>query len=708
MEENRSSDGQVQSAENRKYKKMAVQFSIAFAVGLAVLLSIQIYLIVGRAHKSTKLDYSSFCAKIIEEDAGKISYWNEVLVNDLRIYSDSDVAKDGNAAQIIRWLQTHESIRNPYFNYVMYCTPDGVGHMSNGKVITVASKPFYRAVMKKGQKTYVSNIDFQTDGSVCYYIARPAFDSSGNLIGVFAGAVKLDEIARMLNELTIGAHGYALLAGSDGVLLAKMNGQEKYFDLLYSDKAGYSGFTDIAKRAASGEKGEGYIREPSGANKFVSFCPVSGTPWTAFASVPVAQINESGNRLRNMIIIISILIGVAMVAASGVIIFRSMKPLGAVQENIHEIAAGEADLTQQLKVKSNNEIGALVNGFNTFISKLRMIVSGVKDSKETLAVVNNDLQARIQDNGTSIAEIIDDLKSIDSQVQNQASSVSETAGAVEEISKNIESLERMIENQSSGVTEASAAVEEMIGNIGSVNQSVGHMAESFQTLSGKAQEGISRQADVNDRIRKIEEQSKTLQDANKTISAIAAQTNLLAMNAAIEAAHAGDAGRGFSVVADEIRKLSETSSAQSKTIKEELNKIEVSINEVVTASQASSSSFASVSDSISQTDSLVIQIKSAMEEQQEGSKQIGDALKLMNDNTTEVRTASKEMAEGNKSILQEVNHLRETTDVIRDSMEKISASAGKIRETSNALSDISGSVHASVDQIGNQIDLFKV
>lgn len=698
----------MEEMNKKKYGHLAMQFSLYILAILAVFFVLLCIFIVKSVKSSSQRDYSDFSEKVIAEDAGKIQYWNEVLVNDLRIYSDNDVTKAGNKNEIISWLLSHENIRNPLFNYVMFCSPDGVGYASDGKILTVISKPFFRSIMNDKKKTYVSDIDFQLDGTVCYYIARPAYNSVGSLIGVFAGAVKLDEIDKMVGELSMGRDGKAILVGSNGVLISHFRGVSKYMDLSYSDKAGYSGLDVIASQACAGKSGEGYYKDPNGVLTFASYVPVQGTPWSAILTIPQKQIEAVGDKMKTMIIIITALIGVIISVVCSLMMIAAVKPLKVVRESIYEIASGDADLTQQIVVKSNNEIGALGDGFNAFMDKLRTIIGGVKDSKEILGDVNIGLQKRIEENGRSIEAIIGDLSDIGSQVQNQADSVSQTVSAVEEISQNIQSLENMIETQSSGVVEASAAVEEMIGNISSVNNSVGYMAQSFDSLIQNTEEGIQRQNDVNERIRNIEEQSKALQTANKTISDIAGQTNLLAMNAAIEAAHAGEAGKGFSVVADEIRKLSETSSAQSKTIREELKKIEGSINDVVNASQASTDMFNEVSNSITQTQQLVLQIKGAMEEQQEGSKQIGDALKLMNDNTSEVRAASHEMAEGNKSILSEIDQLRNTTGVIRESMDKISQSAGDIKETSNSLSEIADSVTSAVDQIGGQIDLFKV
>ena len=706
------------SAKTKKEKRTSLTVRLCFLTGCVIVLLNVVQLLFVRAKSTSDIVVEDISMYMNMLDGYGDSLHNDVegYFKELNGYIHAEVVKNGNLQECIAWLQAPERAdMRADFDYIMLAGPDGVAYTDIGTTTNIAEREYFKAIMQQGKDAFVDDpVISKTNGKPVIHITRAVKDKNGRTFAMLAGVVQVNLLTDLVDDIKIGAKGYGYLLGSDGIVIAHpvtdFVMQKNFITDITGGKNGRNGdMIAVAEAMARGEKGNAFINANGRNGKdLIAYAPVEGTPWSLAFSIPDTQIYELTNNIAKMLILFAVCITVALCVIIGVLLVHSLKPLSVVEAAITDIASGDADLTRRIDINSNNEIGYVVKGFNSFTGKLHAIISDVKDSKSNLTVAGEDMSASAQDTAASITEIIANIESMQHQITNQNASVDETAGAVNQIASNISSLERMIETQSSGVTQASAAVEEMIGNITSVNQSVDKMASSFGALQQNAQSGIGKQQAVNERIQQIEQQSAMLQEANAAISAIAEQTNLLAMNAAIEAAHAGDAGKGFSVVADEIRKLSETSTSQSKTIGEQLNNIKDSISEVVTASQDSSAAFESVSRLIKETDQLVTQIKSAMEEQQEGSQQITEALHSMNDSTVEVRNAAGEMSEGNKAILNEVRRLQEVTSAMKGSMEEMSVGARKINETGAALSSISDKVKDSIVQIGNQIDQFKV
>lgn len=693
-------------------ESLAFKFEITIFSLLLLLFSVLIFILNKTISRDSINSYSNLTSILAERSSAALTYWLSGYFKDLRVFTKSSAFLNADIDETYEYMMENTSLIGDDFEFVGVSGMDGILLTSKGLRVSIRETQYYKEIIEQGAGSCITNPE-KSLSSTNYLIniALPAVDRDGRLFGLFMGAVPLSIIQAEVAKTAVGENGYAFVLDGNGTTIADIDENKvmKNFSNMDDEQSGMIGYQDMVFEMLMGQSGMHKIYNvASKKTDYVFYCPIFDTSWSLGLSVPKDEVFKSARRSGVNIALCCLVIAILILMFIAIYLNILLKPLLLLDRSITEIAKGDADLTKRLDITSKDEIGSVVKGFNKFIENLRLIISEVKNSKDSLQYVDQDLQYTTKETRESISRITKSIDDITGQITNQSSSVEETAGSVTQIAKNIESLNMMIENQSSGVTEASAAVEQMIGNIISVSKSTERMAEAFAQLEEFTRNGIEKQNIVNEQLANIEKQSQTLLLANKTISKIANKTNLLAMNAAIEAAHAGAMGQGFSVVADEIRNLSETSSQQSKSIGAELKSIQNSIVTVVASSSEAKEALRFVEQNIHGTDQLVQQIKGAMEESEVGSHQITDALKMMNDSTTEVRISSKEMSDGNKAILDEVSHLQEATFAIKSSVQDITEGTQKIDKNGSTLQAISDTMQKSIRKIGSQIDLFKV
>ncbi|MBO4439808.1 MAG: hypothetical protein J5798_10695 [Spirochaetaceae bacterium] len=345
----------------------------------------------------------------------------------------------------------------------------------------------------------------------------------------------------------------------------------------------------------------------------------------------------------------------------------SLIAIRRIQRLSENLAKG--DYTKiNVKLRSRDELGLLINHINTFANTTKKLIANIQDSAETTLDTAAALSQNAEDTENQTGLISKSIKNVDAEIENQTAGITETQAAINQITTNISVLNENIEAQSSNVTEAVAAVEQMVSNIHSVTSILDRNSEAVAQLDYAANEGQKKVDDAVATSKSIYDESEGLLEASTIIQHIAEQTNLLAMNAAIEAAHAGEAGKGFSVVADEIRKLAEESNEQSKLISTRLQDLGSSISTVASNTEEVQAQFELIFNMTNNVKNQEKQIMTAMQEQDTGSAQVLEAMKEISEITYSVKRNSEEILTGSKEVNIEIGKLADGTKSITDSM----------------------------------------
>ena len=247
---------------------------------------------------------------------------------------------------------------------------------------------------------------------------------------------------------------------------------------------------------------------------------------------------------------------------------RASKQLGTI---LDEIDQGEGDLTKRLDVKTKDEVGQLVVGFNSFIEQLQGIISKLKVESENLLASADNVMTQVSASNENSVNI---------------------SAAMEELSASMEEVSATVEQIATGSFS-------VLESVKSVNEKAGQGADIVETIKNKSgemyKETIESKEKANRVINEIKEDLKSSVKESKSVEkigeltadilGIAGQTNLLSLNASIEAARAGEVGRGFAVVAHEISVLADSSRDTANNIQEISNIVTLAVEKLAKSAE---------------------------------------------------------------------------------------------------------------------------
>jgi methyl-accepting chemotaxis protein len=332
--------------------------------------------------------------------------------------------------------------------------------------------------------------------------------------------------------------------------------------------------------------------------------------------------NESTYLLIRNTCIVALILGMTVAISIGVWLVRAItRPLNEAVEIAAHIAAG--DLTRQIEVKSQDEMGVLTEALKKMNDSLVSIVGQVRTGTDMIATASNQIASGNMD--------------LSARTEQQASSLEETASSIEELT---------------------STVRQNADNARQANS----LAQSASDVAGKGGAVVS---EVVTTMEAINESAKKIVDIIGVIDGIAFQTNILALNAAVEAARAGEQGRGFAVVASEVRSLAQRSANAAKEIKELIGDSVEKVDAGSRLVNQAGTTMAEVVDSVKRVTDIMAEITAASVEQTAGIEQINQAITQMDDVTQQNASLVEEAAAAAQSLEQQAGELSQLVSIFK-------------------------------------------
>jgi methyl-accepting chemotaxis protein len=285
------------------------------------------------------------------------------------------------------------------------------------------------------------------------------------------------------------------------------------------------------------------------------------------------------------------------------------------------IAAG--DLSQNIAVDSNNEVGELQRALQDMNEGLMRIVRQVRTGTDTIFSASRDIA-----NGN-----------MDLSQRTEAQ-----AGTLEETATSMQSLTDAVNHNADEARRA--------------NQ----LAQSASAVAVRGGAVVSQVVNTMD---SINHSSRKIVDIIGVIDGIAFQTNILALNAAVEAARAGEQGRGFAVVASEVRSLAQRSAEAAKEIKKLIDDSVSKVDAGGALVHQAGATMTEIVDSIRHVTDIMGNIANASSQQTEGIERVNQAITEMNHATQQNAALVEQAAAAAQSLQDQAAQLEDVVSIFK-------------------------------------------
>lgn len=365
-----------------------------------------------------------------------------------------------------------------------------------------------------------------------------------------------------------------------------------------------------------------------------------------YVGVPATPYDKMVSKFRTNMIAYSFLGVLIGFMAAFLIAYTVHVPLRRIGLALNR--ASEGDLTHNIPVLANDEVGQLAKRTNIMMEKMSELITKTKELAHNVSEANDQLLKRSEISATLMEDMATQAEEMNSNTSLQADltskskvTISEMSTVIQHVAENAQEVSTSAFSATNMAQDGGKQIDMAIKQIAIISDTVNSTANIVEDLGNKSQE-IGQIVDL--------------------ITNIASQTNLLALNAAIEAARAGEQGRGFAVVAEEVRKLAEESEEAAKRIALLIEQIQDESTKAVDAMQSGTKEVANGTEVVAKAgeafEHIILAVEKVNEQIQEmsaASQQMAASAETAIDSMEQTTIA----AESNATLARQISEMAE-------------------------------------------------
>jgi signal transduction histidine kinase len=184
--------------------------------------------------------------------------------------------------------------------------------------------------------------------------------------GWLVGEFSLEEMWRMVDQIRIGEHGFAMVVGPDGQLIAHGDPDKKGLVAQMRNMSGHQ----LVATATAAQDGTPVSKEytDDGRSDLGVATRIPQLGWTVLVEQPTDEAYASASRLRRQLVV-AISAALLVMIGIGYLFGRSfINPILTLNRATHEVASG--NLETRVDIKSGDEFADLGDAFNTMANRL--------------------------------------------------------------------------------------------------------------------------------------------------------------------------------------------------------------------------------------------------------------------------------------------------------------------------------------------------